>query len=55
MDFLRKLWEGWKRFVQMIGDFLARAVLTIFYFTIFMPIVLAVLLLSDPLAMKVYG
>jgi hypothetical protein len=55
MDFLRKLWVGWKRFGQMIGDFLARAVLTIFYFTIFMPFGLAVRLLSDPLAMKVYG
>jgi hypothetical protein len=52
MTFLRKLWEGWKRFGQAMGDFLARVVLSIFYFTIFLPFGLGTRLFSDPLAIK---
>lgn len=52
MTFLRKLWEGWKRFGQAIGDFLARIVLSIFYFTIFLPFGLGTRLFSDPLRIK---
>ena len=37
MTFLRRFWEGWKRFGQAIGDFLARVILSIFYFAIFLP------------------
>ena len=48
----KKLWEGWKRFGQMIGDFVARVVLTLFYFTIFVPFAIGVRLLSDPLQIK---
>lgn len=52
MTFLRRFWEGWKRVGQAIGDFLARVLLTIFYFTIFVPFGLGTRLGSDPLAMK---
>jgi hypothetical protein len=49
---LKRFWEGWKRFGHWMGDMVARVVLTIFYFTIFLPFGLAVRLFSDPLAIK---
>lgn len=49
---LKKFWEGWKRVGQWIGDALARVVLTVFYFTIFLPFGLGVRLFSDPLTIK---
>lgn len=52
MTFLRRFWAGWKRVGQAIGDFLARLILSIFYFTIFLPFGLGTRLFSDPLAMK---
>jgi hypothetical protein len=52
MEILRKIWHAWKRFGQMMGDFMARIVLTIFYFTLFAPFGLGVRLLSDPLSLK---
>ena len=50
MEALRKVWEGWKRFGQFMGDFIGRLVLTVFYFTLFMPFGLGVRFFSDPLA-----
>ena len=47
---LRKAWRIWKQIGQVIGDFIGRAVLTIFYFTMFMPFGLGVRLRGDPLA-----
>lgn len=52
MEALRKFWHAWKRFGQFIGDFIGRVVLTIFYFTLFMPFALGVRLFSDPLALR---
>ena len=52
MDALRRFWEAWKRVAQVIGDAIARIVLTLFYFTLFMPFGLAMRLLGDPLAIK---
>ena len=49
MGTLRKVWEAWKRVGQLIGDFIGRVILTVFYFTIFVPFGLGVRLLSDPL------
>jgi hypothetical protein len=49
MEILRKLWQAWKRFGQFLGDILARVVLTLFYFTLFLPFGLGVTLFSDPL------
>jgi hypothetical protein len=52
MDLLRTLWQAWKRFGQFLGDVLARVVLTLFYFTVFVPFGLGVTLWSDPLRMR---
>jgi len=49
---LRQAWELWKRFGQFIGDIVGRIVLTIFYFTIFLPFGLGMRLFGDPLAIK---
>lgn len=55
MQLLRSIWETWKRIGRIIGDFIGRIVLTIFYFTIFAPFGLGVRLLSDPLRLKPEG
>ena len=52
MDRLKKIWHVWKAFGQFIGDLLARVVLTLFYFTVFVPFGLGVKLFSDPLQLK---
>ena len=55
MEALRKGWEAWKRIGQFIGDQIGRLVLTVFYFTLFMPFALGVRLFGDPLAIRSYG
>jgi len=52
MEPLKKFWEKWKAFGQFLGNLLARVVLTIFYFTVFVPFGLGVRLFSDPLGIK---
>ena len=52
---LKRFWEGWKRFGQWMGDAIARIILTIFYFTIFLPFGLMARLFSDPLTLKPTG
>ena len=52
MEALRKFWHAWKRLGQFIGDFIGRLVLTVFYFTLFMPFGLGVRLFGDPLAIR---
>jgi hypothetical protein len=52
MKTLQKAWETWKRVGQYIGDQIGRVVLTLFYFTIFMPFGLGVRLFADPLAIR---
>jgi hypothetical protein len=53
MNVLRAIWAAWKRIGQLIGDFIARVVLSLFYFTLFVPFGLGVWLFGDPLDMKV--
>lgn len=48
----RQLWEQWKRIARKIGDFQARALMTVFYFVILGPVALAIRWRSDPLAIK---
>jgi hypothetical protein len=48
----RKLWERWKRIARKIGDFQARALMTIFYFLILGPVAMVIRWRSDPLAIK---
>jgi hypothetical protein len=52
MEFLHKVWHVWKQIGEMIGNFIARFVLTVFYFTLFVPFGLGVRLFSDPLLIK---
>jgi hypothetical protein len=52
METLRKVWEAWKYVGKIIGDFIGRVVLTVFYFTIFLPFGLGVRWLSDPLQLE---
>jgi hypothetical protein len=48
----RQLWGRWKRVARAIGDFQARALMTLFYFAVLGPMALAVRWGSDPLAIK---
>jgi hypothetical protein len=48
----RKLWERWKRIARKIGDFQARALMTLFYYLILGPVAMATRWRSDPLAIK---
>ena len=50
MEALQKVWHAWKRIGQFIGDLIGRLVLTVFYFTLFMPFGLGVRFFGDPLA-----
>ena len=52
MNFLRQFWKVWKRLGQLISDLVARVVLTVFYFTLFLPFGLLIRFLGDPLAIK---
>ena len=46
------VWHHWKQFGHFLGDWLGRVVLTIFYFTMFVPFGIGVRLFSDPLHIK---
>jgi len=48
-DVLRKIWQVWKRLGRFVGDIIARILLTVFYFTVFVPFGMGVRLLSNPL------
>jgi len=52
VNILKSIWETWKRVGQYIGDFIARIILTLFYFTLFMPFGIFMRLFSDPLNIK---
>jgi hypothetical protein len=49
---LKRIWAGWQRIGQFIGDFIARVVLSLFYFTLFVPFGIGVRLFGDPLDLK---
>jgi hypothetical protein len=52
MKVLRVIWTTWKRIARFIGDIIARVILSLFYFTLFVPFALGVRLFSDPLGAK---
>jgi hypothetical protein len=52
LSLIKDFWHGWRAFGQFLGNWLARVVLTVFYFTIFVPFGLGVRLFSDPLYIK---
>ncbi len=49
---LQKFWEGWKKFGRFMGDLIAHVVLTLLYFTIFLPVGVLMRLLADRLDIK---
>jgi hypothetical protein len=49
---LRRIWNLWVPIGRFIGDWMARIVLTIFYFTILLPYGLGVRFFRDPLDLK---
>ena len=52
LTLIKDFWHGWKAFGEFLGNALARVVLTVFYFTVFVPFALGVRLFSDPLHIK---
>jgi hypothetical protein len=52
MKFLRQLRFGWKEIVSSIGDFQARWLLTVIYFTFVLPFGLITRLVKDPLSIR---
>jgi hypothetical protein len=52
MKFLRQLRFGWKEIVSYIGDFQARWLLTVLYFTFVLPFGLITRLVKDPLSIR---
>lgn len=48
----KKIWRGWKKFGQWMGDQVARILLTVFYFTLALPFGLLVRLTQDPLDIR---
>ncbi|AOX02984.1 hypothetical protein BJP34_29245 [Moorena producens PAL-8-15-08-1] len=49
---LRKIWKAWKGFGLLLGNFIARVILTIFYFTVFVPFAIITRLFTDFLNIK---
>ena len=49
---LRAVWDGWERIGRKVGDFQARAFLTVFYFVFVAPFALVVRAATDPLGLK---
>lgn len=49
---LRRAWEAWKNFAQVMGDFQGRVLLIWFYFVIVTPFGLIARFASDPLHLK---
>jgi hypothetical protein len=49
---VENVWYHWREFGQFLGNWLGRVVLTLFYFTVFVPFGLGVRLLGDPLHIK---
>jgi hypothetical protein len=52
MKFLGQFWKLWKRFGLFMANIFARIILTIFYFTIILPVGILGRLFSDPLDIK---
>jgi hypothetical protein len=46
---LRHSWEAWQDVARYVGDFQARALLTVFYFTLLAPFGFLVRTFTDPL------
>jgi len=47
-----RLWSAWNELARPVGDFQARLILTVFYFTVAAPFGLIVRTIKDPLTMR---
>ena len=52
MSFLKTAWKKWRAFGQVMGDFVARIFMTVFYFTVAIPFGIGVRIFKDPLHLK---
>lgn len=52
MSFLKKAWKKWRAFGQVMGDFVARIFMTVFYFTVAVPFGIGVRWFKDPLHLR---
>ncbi len=52
MALLKQLWKRWRAFGQVMGDFVARIFMTVFYFTVAIPFGIGVRVFKDPLHLK---
>ena len=52
MNLPKRIWKKWRAFGKAMGDFVARILMTVFYFTIAIPFGIGVRLLKDPLHLK---
>ncbi len=52
MKLLKILWEGWKKFALIFGEFMSGVILTVFYFVFVTPHAVIMNWFSDPLDMK---
>ncbi len=51
-SFLRRLWSSWTHLTRRFGDFQARWILALFYFTVMLPFGLIARVLLDPLNVR---
>ena len=49
---LKQGWQKWMALSRVAGNFLARILVSIFYFTVMLPFSLSVTLFGDPLGLK---
>ena len=54
MEIINLIWKRWLRIARFIGDWIARVVLTVLYFTILLPFGIGVRIWGDPLMIKNY-
>ena len=52
MKYIKIVWRKWLPIAQIIGNFNAQVILTIFYLIIILPLGLAYRLFADPLRMR---
>ena len=52
MKWLSLAWRGWRWFGRLIGDAVARVILTLFHFTVFVPFALVTRLSTRPLELR---
>ncbi len=52
MSALKRFWHGWRELGLYIGDFQARLLLTVFYFTVLLPYGVITRVFGDPLRVR---